>query len=69
MAGTETIIERAVKRGELVASPPPRIVTFPADLLRHELLMTLTAATRKTIVEIVDYVFLPLATGFGGNTR
>jgi AcrR family transcriptional regulator len=63
--GMETIVGRAVARGELAATPPARIVALPADLLRHELFMTLTAATPQTIVEIVDDVFLPLATNFG----
>lgn len=63
--GMETIVERAVARGELAATPPARIVALPADLLRHELFMTMTAATPQTIVEIVDDIFLPLATNFG----
>jgi hypothetical protein len=46
-----------------------RHVALPGDLLRHELLMTMTAATPQTIVEIVDDVFLPLATNFGKNSR
>lgn len=61
----ETIIERAVHRGELAASPPTRIVELPADLLRHELFMTMAAVPRKRMEEIVDDVFLPLATNFG----
>jgi AcrR family transcriptional regulator len=65
----ETIVRRAVDRGELSTAPPPRIVSLPADLLRHELLMTMTAASQKTILEIVDDVFLPLATNFGKGGR
>lgn len=61
----EKIVQRAVSRGELAAPPPPRVVTLPADLLRHELLMTMTAVSPQTIREIVDDVFLPLATNFG----
>lgn len=61
----ETIVERAVQRGELAAVPPARIVSLPADLLRHELFMTMTAVPRERIEEIVDDVFLPLATNFG----
>lgn len=60
----ETIVGRAVARGELAATPSARIITLPADLVRHELFMTMTAATPETIVEIVDDVFLPLATKF-----
>jgi AcrR family transcriptional regulator len=65
----ETIVERAVTRGELATTPPARIVALPADLLRHELLMTMTAASPQTILEIVDDVFLPLATNFGKSGR
>jgi hypothetical protein len=61
----ETIVARAVARGELATAPPARIVALPADLLRHELLMTMTAASPQTIREIVDDVFVPLATNFG----
>jgi AcrR family transcriptional regulator len=61
----DTIAERAVARGELATTPPARILVLPADLLRHELFMTMTAASPQTIVEIVDDVFLPLATNFG----
>jgi AcrR family transcriptional regulator len=63
----ETIVGRAVARGELATMPPARIVKLPADLLRHELFMTMRAVTRQTIVEIVDDVFLPLARNFGKN--
>jgi AcrR family transcriptional regulator len=65
----ETIVQRAVTRGELATAPPARIVALPADLLRHELLMTMTAASPQTILEIVDDVFLPLATNFGKGRR
>jgi AcrR family transcriptional regulator len=65
----ETIVARAVARGELATTPPARIVALPADLLRHELLMTMTAASPQTILEIVDDVFLPLATNFGKSGR
>ncbi len=56
------ILQRAIDRGELVGPLPPRVVTLPMDLLRHELLMTLQPASDAAIVEIVDTVFLPLAT-------
>ncbi|QLL07934.1 TetR/AcrR family transcriptional regulator [Mycobacterium vicinigordonae] len=65
--GMETLVRRAVARGELTAMPPPRIVALPVDLLRHEMFMTMTAASAQTIVEIVDDIFLPLATNFGKN--
>ncbi len=62
----DTIVERAVVRGELGSAPlPARIRSLPGDLLRHEIFMTMTAAAPATLVEIVDEVFLPLATNFG----
>ncbi|TRW79038.1 TetR family transcriptional regulator [Mycolicibacterium sp. 018/SC-01/001] len=54
------IAECAVARGELAVMPPPRILNLPADLLRHELFMTMAAVPQDTITEIVDDVFLPL---------
>jgi Transcriptional regulator len=54
------IIERAVARGELAATPPLRVVTLPVDLLRHEFLMNLQRVPEETIIDIVDTVFLPL---------
>jgi AcrR family transcriptional regulator len=68
-SGMDTIIERAIARGELAAPPPPRILTLPVDLLRHELFMTMTAATPETLCEIVDEIFLPLVTNFGNGRR
>ena len=61
----ETIVQRAVSRGELPAAPPDRVVALPVDLVRHELLMTMTAVPEDTIREIVDDIFLPLVTNFG----
>jgi AcrR family transcriptional regulator len=56
------IVARAVERGELGPKPlPARVVALPADLLRHELLMTLEAASPEVIASIVDDAFLPLA--------
>ena len=55
------ILERAVARGEVdPAALTPRIVTLPADLLRHDVLMRLSAVTDSAIIEIVDEIFLPL---------
>ena len=54
------IAERAVARGELATLPPPRVLNLPADLLRHELFMTMAAVPQDNITEIVDDVFLPL---------
>jgi hypothetical protein len=57
----ETILQRAVLRGGIGAELlTPRVRSLPADLLRHELLMTLKPAGPETITEIVDEVFLPL---------
>jgi AcrR family transcriptional regulator len=68
-SGMETLVERAVARGELAAMPAPRIVALPSDLVRHELFMTMTSVPPETIVEIVDQIFLPLATNFGENAK
>jgi AcrR family transcriptional regulator len=57
----EVILERAAARGEVdPARLTPRLVTLPADLVRHEALMTLSAVPDATILEIVDNIFLPL---------
>ena len=57
----DTVLRRAVDRGEIdPARLTPRIAALPFDLLRNEVLMTLAAVPRATIVEIVDEVFLPL---------
>jgi AcrR family transcriptional regulator len=57
----QTIVDRAVARGEVdPARLAPRVVTLPADLLRHEALMTLGPVADEAIVSIVDDVFLPL---------
>ncbi len=57
----ETVLDRAVERGEIdPARLTPRIGGLPFDLLRHEVMMTLTPASTDAIVEIVDDIFLPL---------
>ncbi|WP_431924346.1 TetR/AcrR family transcriptional regulator [Nonomuraea jabiensis] len=57
----ETIVARAVERGELPDVPrPSRVVNLPFDLLRHDLLTTMRALPDESIVEIVDEVWLPL---------
>lgn len=68
-SGMETLVERAVARGELAAMPPRRIVALPSDLVRHELFMTMTSVAPETLIEIVDEIFLPLATNFGRNAQ
>jgi AcrR family transcriptional regulator len=55
------IIERAVERGEIDPDRlSPRITSLPGDLLRHDLIMTRAPVPDKTLVEIVDRIFLPL---------
>jgi AcrR family transcriptional regulator len=56
------IVDRAMARGEITAPLPPRVVALPIDLFRHEVLMTLGRVPDEVIVDIVDSVFLPLAT-------
>ena len=57
----DTIIDRALQRGEVTAARlSPRIIALPFDLFRHEALMTLKPVSHDTIVEIVDSIFLPL---------
>jgi AcrR family transcriptional regulator len=59
--GLETIVARAVERGDLPDVPrSARVVNLPFDLLRHDMLMTLRAMPDEEIVEIIDDVWLPL---------
>lgn len=59
----DTVIRRAIVRGEISADPlPPRIASLPFDLFRHELMMTLARVPEETLLDIVDTVFLPLVT-------
>jgi len=57
------VIQQAIARGEVAAALPPRVVSLPGDLLRHEFIMNLRRVPDETTVDIVDTVFLPLATG------
>jgi AcrR family transcriptional regulator len=53
---------RAHERGEIdLDRIPEAVLTMPFDLMRHDLLMTLTAIPPERIVSIVDDLFLPLA--------
>lgn len=63
------IVQHATERGEIVGTLPDRIVSLPFDLFRHELIMNLGRVSEETIVDIVDTVFLPLATGPHGSAR
>jgi AcrR family transcriptional regulator len=57
----QTILGRAVARGEIRADRlTPRVMAVPADLARHEMLMTFKPLTEEAIAAIVDEVFLPL---------
>lgn len=61
--GIDRVLQRGIERGEIDPERlTPRIAGLPADLLRHELLMTLRPAGEETIAEIVDTIFLPLVT-------
>jgi AcrR family transcriptional regulator len=56
------IYRRASERGEIdLDRIPEAVLSMPFDLMRHELLMTLTAVPDERIVSIVDDLFLPLA--------
>ena len=57
----DTVLARGVDRGEIDRSKlTPRIASLPADLLRHEVLMTLRPVPKAVITEFVDDIFLPL---------
>ena len=57
----ETIVARAVERGEVPDVPrSARVVNLPFDLLRHDMLMTMRPVPEESIIEIVDEVWLPL---------
>ncbi len=66
----ETIVARAVERGELPDVPrSSRVVNLPFDLLRHDILMTMRALPEESITEIVDEVWLPLLGAPGGRPQ
>ncbi|HEX7667714.1 MAG TPA: TetR/AcrR family transcriptional regulator [Polyangiaceae bacterium] len=57
----ETMVARAVRRGELpVARRSARLVSLPLLLFRNEVFMTMRAVPEAVIVEIVDDLWLPL---------
>jgi len=57
----EAVLARGIDRGEIDQRKlTPRIASLPADLLRHELLMTLKPVPNAVITEFVDDIFLPL---------
>ncbi|NHI19612.1 TetR/AcrR family transcriptional regulator [Phycicoccus endophyticus] len=58
------VVERAVRRGEVEQGRvSERIMRLPTDLLRMELLLGAREVDDAVLVEIVDTIFLPLATG------
>ncbi|HEY0533819.1 MAG TPA: TetR/AcrR family transcriptional regulator [Actinoplanes sp.] len=61
--GMEEILRRGIERGEIDPDRlTPRIAGLPGDLIRHDLLTNLQPPSEKTIIEIVDDIFLPLVT-------
>jgi AcrR family transcriptional regulator len=61
-----TILQRAAERGEVqLDTIPPRVVTLPVDLMRHEFLVTRAVASQEAVLQIVDGMFLPLVELYG----
>lgn len=57
----QTILRRAEERGEVeLGRLPLRILALPADLMRHEILMSYEPVSDEAIREIVDEIVLPL---------
>jgi AcrR family transcriptional regulator len=57
----QILLRRAAERGEIPsASVSPRVASLPIDLLRHEFLVTQSAAAPEVLIDIVDDIFLPL---------
>ncbi|MGH3584764.1 MAG: TetR/AcrR family transcriptional regulator [Pseudonocardia sp.] len=62
-SAAETMLQRAVSRGEVSAEVvTPRLASLPFDLFRHEVLMTHQPVGEDVITEIVDEFFMPLVT-------
>jgi AcrR family transcriptional regulator len=59
----DTIVQRAVARGEVQGNVGQRVTALPTDLFRHELFLRRTPPTEDAIVQIVDEIFLPLVRG------
>ncbi|GAA2850595.1 TetR family transcriptional regulator [Actinoplanes cyaneus] len=63
----EQMVARAAQRGEVPDVPrPPRMISLPFDLFRHELLMTMKPVPVETIAEIVEGLWLPML-GYRGR--
>ena len=57
----DVVLARGIDRGEIDRSKlTPRVASLLADLLRHEVLMTLKPVPSAVITEFVDDIFLPL---------
>jgi AcrR family transcriptional regulator len=57
------ILDRGIARGEIDARRiTPRIASLPADLMRHEAIMTSKPISEAVIAEILDEIFMPLVT-------
>lgn len=58
-----SLLRRAAERGEVrLEEITPRMAALPGDLLRHELLLSKSAATDAFLAEVVNDIFLPLVT-------
>jgi AcrR family transcriptional regulator len=63
----ETIVARAVARGELPDAPrSARLVNLPLDLFRHDTILTMRPVPDESILQIVDELWLPLLGLSGG---
>jgi AcrR family transcriptional regulator len=63
------VLRRAEARGEVrLDAVTPRIATLPADLVRHEMLLTSRPVTDAAITEIVDGIYLPLLDTLAART-
>lgn len=64
------ILRRAADRGEAApGAVSPRLARMPADLVRHEMLLTDRPVPDEVLVEIVDELFLPLVRARSRNQR
>ena len=63
----DELLAEARERGEIADGLSPRVANVAFDLFRHEALMRLGPVPEEVLVEIVDDVFLPLATGSVGS--
>jgi AcrR family transcriptional regulator len=61
---TQTVVDRAVERGELPpVKVPMRAARIPLDLIRNEAMTCGAPVTEAAITELVDDVYLPLLRG------